>query len=266
MVRSPLRVLVAVACVILTAQPAAAESEGRIEFTVEPVEATSRVVEVLRGRPVIGGCELPVPRSTRQAGAPAVYVRQLWVDVEECTTGVETLELTDLQAALLASRIDGHSIVADRAAGRPDHAGSSGDVGIATHLAASASYYVWWEDVVNIMVNRVIADIDWKHHNSGSGCVDYTSGRGFFWYKAETGWVRNSANAWYSESCTLAKVWADAVYSNSRFCSWTTVTTHYDNVTVAGDRWGGGSGWVVSTWTDPGTACPKLHYHTLLWG
>jgi hypothetical protein len=120
-------------------------------------------------------------------------------------------------------------------------------------------FKVTWEDIVNIDVNWLRANIT---YSSNATCVTSASGSSTDYYFS--GWSRQWRNTYINPAqCSSRKVWADAQYKNSIFCFPTTVYTDYRAVTVQVTAYAE-SGWVNSTWatespfSDP--ACPNLHF------
>ncbi len=164
---------------------------------IDPVQRTDR-----GEKHSDGSCQYTVDLE-REAGDNPVYGRVISEDIANCTRTVEEGEVSVADADRLtgeASSSPGQILAA----------------GFGASTVHKARLKVWYEDIVQIDLNRVEATVKWTvsdsgvhYYSTGSGCDE--------WHRSSTGWKDKGGNcSWrYKNSQTKVEQKADRYFTNT---------------------------------------------------
>lgn len=223
----------------IAAPPAAVAAEQSAQDDMERPQASSMpqlknsTTWTVQGRRAAdGGCDFDIPPLELKPNESAVEVRQVGIDVTNCTTIYERgMPTTNPQDPSDGVRGSGKAMAATQS--DPDVSQLS-----AATLYSSSGYTRGWQtDIVNLTVNWLRSDISWSYDYS---CVRSSSGSYSWYYRSGSGWEPPyNKSSTISRLCTEARVSSKADFKNTGFCWPSTVYSYYRDIAVAG-RWDGG--------------------------
>jgi hypothetical protein len=223
-----------------------------------PMLANSTTQLVQGAHNAAGGCDFTPPDTLRlQPGQQAIELRQIGIDLTNCTSIYETGTPQETSTA----DADGTTLsaVSDPARATGKAPQSPGVQPLSYSGSGSGYEKAWQTDIINLTVNSVQTNVSWSWNygctQSGAGSVNY------FW-RSGTGWEPPYNNgSWITRTCDYVWVRSNADYKNTGFCWPNTVYSHYRDIAVAGWFDGGFAGSVGTVSHSGNGGCAPLWDH-----
>lgn len=235
---------------------------GVASATADPVAytysntLTNSTLQTITGSPdATGGCTFAPPVLSRTPGGPAMEERQVSTNFANCTSVVETGQLSSDQVAALQADT---SLTSQSSPIDPfDSTSTSTNWGSGQTSTHSFNTRVTWFDLVNLRVNWTQSDLTYTKNSS---CITSASGYGEWWWFTLTSWLLHSSSTYINApQCSYRKVYTSAEYWNLLFCPAGTVKVFVKNVTSAVTIYAE-TGFVERTYEQNVPFCPALHW------
>lgn len=205
---------------------------------------------------------MPGFRIDAKMGGERVEARQLSIDLDTC---VETIQV----GTPVDENTEPKGGTSDSESARSPGADKPAELS-ALAVTDSIEMRVWWEDILNIDVNKTFSRLTFTYDG---GCVTNSSGSGYWWWYSPTGWSRTAYSAtinripegWCvptpnnTKRSRYVEVYVDGTMKNGIFCAGFDTYVYYDDVSTYGVYNGNVSGWFDSTWVSQPPGCPPLH-------
>ena len=226
--------------------------------TIQGERSTRKV-----GERVVEVCELPSPQLRLEPGQEAVEARPLTL-TDDCSVEWEVGEPISRTNNEPGDGTSSSGASSDAGSGERASADNSTLAAATTH---SGYFRVWWEDVVNITVNRLQSNLTWT---TSGGSISSSTGGWSDYSRSGTGWARiQGVDSYiYRPNSSKHYVRSSAGYRNTVFCNGVYVYVYYDSVRMIGYGDGSMGGYEDDSWTTeiPSTnLCPNLHKHVGLY-